>query len=87
MSACTFAVCAALLALALPATAAATTAPPTHLTIAVYPNGIDGGSVHRYMGRTRHSKVTHYYFVGCQYFSPLSSYGGYRHLFRDEWVR
>jgi hypothetical protein len=50
-------------------------------------NLLHGGSVHRDKGRTRHSQVTHYYFEGCQYFSPLSSYGGYRHLFRDEWVK
>lgn len=50
-------------------------------------NLLHGGSVHRDKGRTRHSQVTHYYFEGCQYFSPLSSYGGYRHLFLGEWVR
>jgi hypothetical protein len=50
-------------------------------------NLLHGGSVHRDKGRTRHSQVTHYYFEGCQYYSPLSSYGGYRHLFLDEWVR
>lgn len=50
-------------------------------------NLLHGGSVHRDKGRTRHSQVTHYYFEGCQYYSPLSSYGGYRHLFRDEWVK
>jgi hypothetical protein len=31
--------------------------------------------------------VTHYYFDGCQYYMPLESYGGYRHLKIDEWVR
>jgi ectoine hydroxylase-related dioxygenase (phytanoyl-CoA dioxygenase family) len=50
-------------------------------------NLLHGGGVHRDKGRTRHSQVTHYYFEGCQYYSPLSSYGGYRHLYRDEWVR
>lgn len=49
-------------------------------------NLLHGGSVHRDKGRTRHSQVTHYYFDGCQYYSPLSSYGGYRHLYRDGWV-
>ncbi|MGL6077005.1 MAG: phytanoyl-CoA dioxygenase family protein [Fimbriiglobus sp.] len=49
-------------------------------------NLLHGGSVHRDKGRTRQSQVTHYYFEGCQYYSPLSSYGGYRHFFRDEWV-
>ena len=42
---------------------------------------------YRDKGRTRHSQVTHYYFEGCQYYQPLSSYGGYRHLKIDEWVR
>lgn len=50
-------------------------------------NLLHGGSVHRDKGRTRHSQVTHYYFEGCQYYSPLSSYGGYRHLYLDEWVQ
>jgi ectoine hydroxylase-related dioxygenase (phytanoyl-CoA dioxygenase family) len=50
-------------------------------------NLLHGGSVHRDKGRTRHSQVTHYYFAGCQYYQPLSSYGGYRHLKLDDWVR
>lgn len=50
-------------------------------------NLLHGGSVHRDKGRTRHSQVTHYYFEGCQYYQPLSSYGGYRHLKLDEWVK
>ena len=50
-------------------------------------NLLHGGSVHRDKGRTRHSQVTHYYFEGCQYYQPLSSYGGYRHLKRNEWVK
>lgn len=50
-------------------------------------NLLHGGSVHRDKGRTRHSQVTHYYFEGCQYYQPLSSYGGYRHLKLDDWVR
>lgn len=50
-------------------------------------NLLHGGSVHRDKGRTRHSQVTHYYFEGCQYYQPLSSYGGYRHLKINEWVR
>ena len=49
-------------------------------------NLLHGGSPHRDKGRTRHSQVTHYYFDDCQYYSPLSSYGGYRHLYRGGWV-
>lgn len=50
-------------------------------------NLLHGGSVHRDKSRTRCSQVTHYYFAGCQHYSPLSSYGGYRHLHRDGWVK
>jgi hypothetical protein len=49
-------------------------------------NLLHGGSAHLDKNRTRHSQVTHYYFEGCQYYSPLSSYGGYRHLKLDDWV-
>jgi len=49
-------------------------------------NLLHGGSAHYDKGRTRHSQVTHYYFEGCQYYQPLSSYGGYRHLKLDDWV-
>jgi ectoine hydroxylase-related dioxygenase (phytanoyl-CoA dioxygenase family) len=46
-----------------------------------------GGGTHKDKSRTRHSQVTHYYFDGCQYYMPLESYGGYRHLKIDEWVK
>ena len=46
-----------------------------------------GGSPHRDKSRTRHSQVTHYFFEGCQYYTPLESYGGYRHLRFPTWVR
>jgi len=50
-------------------------------------NLIHGGSKHLDKSRTRHSQVTHYYFEGCQYYQPLDSYGGYRHLKRLKWIR
>lgn len=51
-------------------------------------NLLHGGSFHLDKSRTRHSQVTHYFFAGCQYYMPLESYGGYRHLRTDiEWVR
>ena len=50
-------------------------------------NLLHGGGTHIDKSRTRHSQVTHYFFEGCQYYQPLSSYGGYRHLKIDEWVR
>jgi ectoine hydroxylase-related dioxygenase (phytanoyl-CoA dioxygenase family) len=50
-------------------------------------NLLHGGSSHHDKSRTRHSQVTHYFFEGCQYYMPLASYGGYRHLRQPEWVR
>lgn len=50
-------------------------------------NLLHGGGTHADKTRTRMSQVTHYYFDGCQYYSPLSSYGGYRHLKTRDWVR
>ena len=50
-------------------------------------NLLHGGGTHVDKTRTRMSQVTHYYFDGCQYYSPLSSYGGYRHLKKREWVK
>lgn len=49
-------------------------------------NLLHGGSVHRDKGRTRHSQVTHYFFEGCQHYTPMDSYGGYRHLRRPKWI-
>lgn len=50
-------------------------------------NLFHGGSAHHDKARTRHSQVTHYYFEGCQYYMPLESYGGYRHLRFEDWIR
>jgi Phytanoyl-CoA dioxygenase (PhyH) len=36
-------------------------------------NLLHGGDVHRDRGRTRWSQVTHYYFEGCAYYTPLMS--------------
>jgi hypothetical protein len=49
-------------------------------------NLIHGGGSHPDKHRTRHSQVTHYFFEGCQYYTPLDSYGGYRHLRRGGWI-
>jgi hypothetical protein len=49
-------------------------------------NLVHGGGPHPDKSRTRHSQVTHYYFEGCQYYMPLESYGGYRHLRHEEWI-
>lgn len=49
-------------------------------------NLLHGGGSHPDKSRTRMSQVTHYYFDGCQYYSPLSSAGGYRHLKKRDWI-
>ena len=43
-------------------------------------NLLHGGGTHVDKSRTRFSQVTHYFFEGCSNFTPLESYGGYRHL-------
>jgi len=50
-------------------------------------NLIHGGGSHPDKHRSRHSQVTHYFFEGCQYYTPLDSYGGYRHLRLDDWIK
>jgi hypothetical protein len=49
-------------------------------------NLLHGGGTHADKSRTRYSQVTHYFFEGCQYFTPLESYGGYRHLRKRKWI-
>jgi hypothetical protein len=36
-------------------------------------NLLHGGAAHKDRTRTRHSQVTHYYFEGCRYFTPIFS--------------
>jgi hypothetical protein len=36
-------------------------------------NLLHGGAAQRDLSRSRHSQVTHYYFEGCEYFTPLLS--------------
>jgi Phytanoyl-CoA dioxygenase (PhyH) len=50
-------------------------------------NLLHGGGSHPDKTRTRMSQVTHYFFEGCQYYSPLSSAGGYRHIKKKDWIR
>ncbi|MDA1265448.1 MAG: phytanoyl-CoA dioxygenase family protein, partial [Planctomycetota bacterium] len=38
-------------------------------------NLIHGGEARRDAARSRHSQVTHYFFEGCRYFTPLESRG------------
>jgi Phytanoyl-CoA dioxygenase (PhyH) len=48
---------------------------------------IHGGSPHRDKDRTRNSQVTHYFFEGCRFFSPVRTEGD--HIFWDSpaWIR
>lgn len=48
-------------------------------------NLLHGGAAQRDLNRTRHSQVTHYYFEGCKYYTPMDSTPDkpkYRHPFR-----
>jgi ectoine hydroxylase-related dioxygenase (phytanoyl-CoA dioxygenase family) len=49
-------------------------------------NLIHGGAPRRDPRRTRHSQVTHYYFAGCRYWTPLLSAPERRHRRRPRWV-
>jgi len=49
-------------------------------------NLLHGGSPRRDPARTRHSQVTHYYFEGCQYFTPVFSRGQRLHWSRPEFI-
>lgn len=47
-------------------------------------NLLHGGSHQKDLGRTRWSQVTHYYFEGCDYYTPVSSeYGDGKLAYRD----
>jgi hypothetical protein len=49
-------------------------------------NLLHGGSPLRDESRTRHSQVTHYFFEGCEYYSPLSTSGDYVHVLEPNWI-
>jgi len=49
-------------------------------------NLIHGGSPQKDPDRTRHSQVTHYFFEGCTYYTPMRSEGGDVWLREPEWV-
>lgn len=49
-------------------------------------NLLHGGSPFKDTSRTRHSQVTHYYFEGCKYYTPMESRPG-KPRFRDPlWI-
>lgn len=49
-------------------------------------NLIHGGSMMRNPHRTRHSQVTHYYFEGCRYYTPLDTEGTRVFWRQPEWI-
>ena len=49
-------------------------------------NLLHGGSPQRDKDRTRQSQVTHYFFEGCEYYSPLSSNEDYVHVLNPNWI-
>ena len=50
-------------------------------------NLIHGGAAVTDRSRTRHSQVTHYYFEGCRYFSPMHSNDRFTFWTYPVWVR
>ena len=49
-------------------------------------NLLHGGAPRKDLSRTRHSQVTHYYFEGCNYYTPMESVPK-RHFYRQpSWI-
>jgi hypothetical protein len=49
-------------------------------------NLLHGGSARRDPARTRHSQVTHFFFEGCEYYSPLHERSDNAHALRPQWI-
>ncbi len=49
-------------------------------------NLLHGGSKHIDKKRTRHSQVTHYFFEGCKYYTPMSSTPDKIHWRNPTWI-
>jgi hypothetical protein len=49
-------------------------------------NLLHGGSPRKDPSRTRHSQVTHFFFEGCKYYTPLLSKGGEIHALHPDWI-
>lgn len=49
-------------------------------------NLLHGGSARKDSSRTRYSQVTHFFFEGCRYYSPLLSKGADVHALHPNWV-
>ncbi|QIL89857.1 phytanoyl-CoA dioxygenase [Microbulbifer sp. SH-1] len=50
-------------------------------------NLLHGGGSHPDKARTRHSQVTHYYFDGCRYFTPMQSTDVEIRWRKPRWIR
>jgi hypothetical protein len=50
-------------------------------------NLLHGGAPQNDKSRTRHSHVTHYFFEGCQYYTPLHSWGAEVYWRNPTWIR
>lgn len=50
-------------------------------------NLLHGGGSHPDKNRTRHSQVTHYFFAGCQYYTPMLSTPQHMHLRKPYQIR
>jgi ectoine hydroxylase-related dioxygenase (phytanoyl-CoA dioxygenase family) len=50
-------------------------------------NLLHGGAMQKDRTRTRNSQVTHYFFEGCRYYTPLLSGSEALHLRSPEWIR
>jgi ectoine hydroxylase-related dioxygenase (phytanoyl-CoA dioxygenase family) len=49
-------------------------------------NLLHGGAEQRDRGRTRHSQVTHFFFEGCRYYTPMLSKGDEIRWRNPEWI-
>ncbi len=50
-------------------------------------NLLHGGAEHKDHQRSRHSQVTHYFFEGCRYYTPLHSTPEKIHYRKPVWIR
>lgn len=49
-------------------------------------NLLHGGAPRKDLNRTRHSQVTHYYFEGCDYYTPMESVPGGHFYRQPTWI-
>lgn len=49
-------------------------------------NVLHGGAPQKDMSRSRHSQVTHYYFDGCKYYTPMESTADEKTYRQPEWI-